>query len=96
MSTCLCGLQNRSLNLMLEKERQKVAKLQQSLSQASAGKEAGAVSYSRGSMSLGVVLPASHVQLTRCLCLPWWCHLLQLMCGTVVSAQLKSSHGPFS
>ncbi|WIA12004.1 hypothetical protein OEZ85_012085 [Tetradesmus obliquus] len=33
---------NRSLNLMLEKERQKVAKLQQSLSQASAGKEAGA------------------------------------------------------
>jgi hypothetical protein len=44
MQHTLCsGTQNRSLNLLLEKERQKVAKLQQSLSQASS-KEAGTVS----------------------------------------------------
>jgi hypothetical protein len=41
-SSLLC-MQNRSLNLLLEKERQKVAKLQQSLSQASS-KEASTVS----------------------------------------------------
>jgi hypothetical protein len=70
--TCLCCLQNRSLNLLLEKERQKVAKLQQSLSQASNNKEAGAVSYSSGGMSWGTrcyaaalcVVPARQVVCT--------------------------------
>jgi hypothetical protein len=44
-----CCSQNRSLNLLLEKERQKVAKLQQSLSELSANKEVRVINKGYGS-----------------------------------------------